>query len=274
MKIAMAQILSGLDLQENQRQVLEHSTLAAESGADMIVFPEATMRAFGNDLHEAAEPLDGPWATEVRNIAQDLGILIIVGMFTLGSGGRIRNTLLASGRGVDTHYDKIHLFDAFGHRESDSVEPGDHATVFDFEGISVGLATCYDLRFPNLFLENSRQGAQLHVVPTSWGAGPGKADQLDLLTRARALDSTSFVICVDQADPQTVRASATSSAPTGIGRSCVIDPRGRELLRMGGEPQMTFVEISLDEVDEARQSIPVLTNQRSVGQGTFDTEKN
>ena len=101
-------------------------------------------------------------------------------------------------------YDKIHLFDAFGFAESDTVAPGDEPVTIEVDGLTVGLATCYDLRFPGLFQLLADRGATLVVVPASWGAGPGKREQWDLLVRARALDSTTFVAACGQADPTTV----------------------------------------------------------------------
>ncbi len=92
-----------------------------------------------------------------------------------GSGGRVRNTLLATGRGVEASYDKIHLFDAFGFRESRTVAPGVEPVTFDVDGVTIGLATCYDVRFPGLFQALADQGALITLLPASWGAGPGQA---------------------------------------------------------------------------------------------------
>ena len=140
-----------------------------------MVFPEATMRAFGNSLLDIAEPLDGPWATRVRTIAAEHGIVIVAGMFTpgtAGDGGKVRNTLLVTGRGIDASYDKIHLFDAFGFAESDTVDAGTEPATFELDGVTFGLATCYDIRFPDLFTENADRGAEVNIVCASWGSGP------------------------------------------------------------------------------------------------------
>ena len=127
MRIAIAQILSSSDPSENLEAVRDYAAAAKELRADLVVFPEATMCAFGHALESVAEPLDGPWASEVRRIAHELGLVVVAGMFTPGRGGRVRNTLLVCGPGVDTHYDKIHLFDAFGYAESETVDPGEVA---------------------------------------------------------------------------------------------------------------------------------------------------
>ena len=92
---------------------------------------------------------------------------------------------------MDAHYDKIHLFDAFGFTESETVAPGTELLVLTLGGVGVGFATCYDLRFPSLFTALAERGAQLICLPASWGAGPGKLEQWQLLLRARALDCTA-----------------------------------------------------------------------------------
>ncbi|GER24318.1 hydrolase [Zafaria cholistanensis] len=263
MRIAIAQILSSGDPAGNLETVRDYAAAAKELRADLVVFPEATMCAFGHPLDKVAEPLDGPWATEVRRIAHELGLVVVAGMFTPGRGGRVRNTLLVCGPGVDTHYDKIHLFDAFGYAESESVDPGEAPVVFDVAGATAGLATCYDVRFPALFTANARAGAQINIVCASWGAGEGKAEQWDLLTRARALDSTTFVVAVGQADPAAAGKPA-GTAPTGIGRSALIGPLGTVLHALGEEPELVVADIDPAQVGEVRAKLPVLANARDL----------
>ncbi|KKB99006.1 carbon-nitrogen hydrolase family protein, partial [Mycobacterium nebraskense] len=205
MRIALAQILSGTDPAANLELVREYSGRAADAGAQLVVFPEATMCRFGVPLAPIAEPVDGPWATGVRRVATDRGITVVAGMFTPAGDGRVKNTLIAAGPGSpndpDAHYDKIHLYDAFGFTESRTVAPGREPVVITVAGVRVGLTVCYDIRFPGLYTELARRGAQLIAVCASWGAGPGKLDQWMLLARARALDSTSYVAAAGQADP-------------------------------------------------------------------------
>ncbi|MDQ2625587.1 MAG: carbon-nitrogen hydrolase family protein, partial [Actinomycetota bacterium] len=193
MRIACAQILSGTEPAANLELVADYTQRAAGQGAQLVVFPEATMCRFGVPLGPVAEPLDGPWATGVREIADRVGVTVIAGMFTPADDGRVRNTLLATGPGTDAHYHKVHLYDAFGFTESRTVAPGFDPVVIDVEGVGVGLSTCYDIRFPALYTELADRGAQLIAVCASWGAGPGKLRQWELLACARALDSTSYV---------------------------------------------------------------------------------
>jgi predicted amidohydrolase len=265
MRIAVAQILSGNDPADNLQVVREYTGRAADAGAQLVVFPEATMCRFGVPLAPIAEPVDGPWADGVRRIAADAGITVIVGMFTPADGGRVANTLLAVGPGTpnqpDTHYDKIHLYDAFGFTESRTVAPGREPVVITVDGIGVGLSTCYDLRFPELFTTLARRGAQLIVVSASWAAGPGKLEQWTLLARARALDCTSYIVAAGQADPGEPLAS---SAPTGVGGSLVVSPFGAVVAAADADPQLLVTDLALDQVTKARETIAVLRNHSAL----------
>lgn len=217
------------------------------------------MRCFGGPLAEVAEPLDGPWAEGVRPIAARAGITVVAGMFTSADAGRVRNTLLVTGRGVDAHYDKIHLFGSFGFCESGTVAPGSEPLVVDVAGIRVGFATCYDIRFPALFQRLADLGAMVIVVAASWGVGAGQVDQWTLLARARALDSTSHMVACDQAAPRDV---VDSPAPCGVGHSMVVSPTGTVTDRLEASPGMLLVDLDPSDVDAVRTALPVLRNRR------------
>lgn len=261
MRAALAQIITGRDLAANLDLVDTYARQAKAGGADLVVFPEAAMRAFGHSLLDIAEPLDGPWASRVRALAAELGIVIVAGMFTPGAGAKVRNTLLVTGPGLEASYDKIHLFDAFGFAESDTVDAGTEPVTFELGGVTFGLATCYDIRFPDLFTENADLGADVNIVCASWGAGPGKAEQWKLLARARALDSTTLVLACGQGDPASVGLPVKGSAPTGVGHSVVVSPFGDVLDELGGTPGLLFADLDTGVVKEARAKLPVLANR-------------
>lgn len=182
---------------------------------------------------------------------------------------RVTNTILvvgvdSQGNRIGTSYDKIHLYDAFGFKESDSVAPGQSPVQFDVDGIRFGLATCYDVRFPRLFTTNAKAGSVATLLPASWGAGPGKVEQWQLLTRARALDSTQYVVACGQGLPTASRVSAPEGAPTGVGFSSVISPKGAVVTEASEAPELLIADIEVDAVAQARQDIPVLENARAV----------
>ncbi|MGU3292912.1 carbon-nitrogen hydrolase family protein [Williamsia sp. M5A3_1d] len=266
MRIAMAQVSTGTDPHANLGIVAARTREAAAAGAELVVFPEATMCRFGVPLAPIAEPLDGPWADRVRAIAAEAATTVVVGMFTPADtrDGRTRvtNTLLVAGPdGSTTSYDKIHLFDAYGFRESDTVAAGSTPTTVSVGGHTVGLATCYDIRFPELFTTLAADGAELVVVPASWGAGPGKRRQWRVLAQARALDSSTVVAAVGQAVPEDP-ALAESSAPTGIGNSLLVDPFGELVAEYGECEHLGVHDVDLERVEAARSAIGVLANRR------------
>lgn len=258
--VALAQIEATTDPSANAALVEDGLRRAAEAGAALAVFPEATMCRFGVPLGPVAEELDGPWATRIAEAAATTGVHVVAGMFTPGSDGRVRNTLLhAAPDGTRTAYDKIHLYDAFGFAESRTVEPGDRAVLIRVGDAVVGLSTCYDLRFPALYQALADAGAQVIVAPASWGDGPGKLEAFGTLARARALDSTTFVVAVDQARPSDPE---PGTAPRGVGGSLAVAPDGAVLAAAGAGSQQIVVDLPLARVDEVRAALPVLANRR------------
>ncbi|RBP63590.1 putative amidohydrolase [Brevibacterium sanguinis] len=271
MRIAIAQMNSTPDAAENLRQVEAMTKEAAREGASLVIFPEATHVPFGTDLRRAAEELDGPWATALTEIALGSSVTVVAGMFRPGHGTKVVNTLIATGLDpngdrVFAHYDKIHLYDAFGHRESSDVTAGEEVRTFGFGTLRVGLAVCYDIRFPALFTTQARAGADLIVVSASWGSGPGKAEQWKLLGRARALDSTTYIAACGQADPETTGVPAVAGSPTGIGHSFIAGPDGSVLNECGTGTELAYATIDPDLLSRTRSKLPVLDNSRLEGE--------
>ena len=263
MRIACAQILSGTDPAANLTVVEDCTRRAADAGARLVVFPEGAMCRFGVPLAPVAQPIDGPWADGVRRIAADAGVTVFAGMFTPAPDGRVTNTVLATGGGVEDRYDKIHLFDAFGFTESQTIAPGHRPVVVDVDGVGVGITLCYDIRFPELYTALADRGASVITVSASWGAGPGKLDQWTVLARARALDSTCFIAAAGQADPGPELA-AVAAAPTGVGGSLVVSPLGAVLACAGPDPQLLLADIDVAGVAGVREVLPVLRNRLTV----------
>jgi predicted amidohydrolase len=253
LRVAAAQIGTGADPVANLVTATEAVRRAAAAGAELVVLPEATLAAFGTDLRVVAEPLDGPFATGLRKLATELGVVIVAGLFEPADDGRVHNTLLATGPGVEASYRKIHLYDAFGSRESDLVAPGKDLVTIEVGGVLVGLATCYDLRFADQFTALGRAGAQLIVVPASWGAGPGKEEQWDLLTRARAADAQAWLLACDQ--PWT---PPKGTDPLGIGRTALVDPQGHTRSHLGPDPDLLLATVDTDLVTTVRARVPIL----------------
>lgn len=268
MKVAAVQLTSTGNITENQEIALAKIREAAGNGARLIVLPEATSQNFRSGrLDEQAQSLEGPFATAIQALAEELEVTVVAGMFcpadTVERDGktinRVSNTALIAGPGVLGGYDKIHTYDAFDYHESDTVLAGESLVAFDVDDLVVGVATCYDIRFPEQFKELASQGAQLIVVPTSWADGPGKLEQWRLLTAARALDSTSYIVAAGQSRPGGDAEAGNPSGPTGIGHSTIVDPNGVRVAEAGYEDDILYAEIDPNEVAKTRRTLPVVT---------------
>ncbi|MBP3088419.1 carbon-nitrogen hydrolase family protein [Corynebacterium sp. sy017] len=265
MRIALAQVCSTGHKQENVDLVRRSVVQAKADGAQLVVFPEAMMQGFGTGrLDIQAEEMDGEFISTLAQLATEYSIAIIAGVFVPAdrverSGkwiNRVHNTLVIARPSQELeYYHKIHTYDAFGFRESDTVAAGKDTVVFEYGGICFGVATCYDIRFPQQFVELARHGAQVIVVAASWSGGADKLRQWQLLTQARALDSTSYIVAVDQALPSDERASA---APTGIGHSMVVNPQGEPMVELGELSEVVCVDLDLSKVEQVRKLLPVL----------------
>ncbi|MFC5182284.1 carbon-nitrogen hydrolase family protein [Actinomadura harenae] len=263
MRVALCQIEVGDDPKENLDRVLAALAEAAGTpgGCDLAVFPEASFLRFGNDLAAAAEPLDGPWVTAVREAAREHGVNVVIGVFEPAPSGRVHNTVVgvsAEGELVGS-YRKLHLYDAFGDRESERVAAGDRPVTLDLAGHRLGVITCYDVRFPELARALVDRGAEILVIPAAWGQGVFKEEHWTTLVRARAIENTSWVIAVDKAPDRT---APPRGLPGGVGRSLLVDPMGTVVADLGPFPSVRVLELDPDAAARVREILPSLSHRR------------
>lgn len=250
MRIALAQLTPTSDPRANLAAILEQVRAAASGGARLVVAPEGAITdAFGDpdSVIRNAEPLDGPFVTALRRTSAELGIAIAVGTFVPADDGRVSNVLaVADGGELVAVYRKIHLYDAFSHQESATVVAGDaEPPVLELDGLRIGLATCYDLRFPELFRSLSARGVDVLALASAWATGSGKEDHWVTLLRARAIENTSYVVAADQ------------MGAGCIGRSAAFDPFGLPLTDLGySAPALGFVEVDPERLTEVRSLLP------------------
>ena len=253
MKIALGQMGAGSDKKQNLRRM---EKLAGDAvGADLLVFPEAVMVGGAPDLDLAplAEPLDGPFVGELRRLAARLGMAIVAGMFEPADGRRVFNTVVAVGGDgrVLGSYRKIHLYDAFGHRESDRIAAGDGQTlVFDLAGFRIGVMTCYEVRFPEVARRLAEQGAEALLLPAAWARGPLKEMHWDTLARARAIENTVYV------------AAAGQVSATHVGLSAIYDPMGVPVVAAGEREGCVVGSLTRERLEEVRRTNPSLALRR------------
>ncbi|NLF05590.1 MAG: carbon-nitrogen hydrolase family protein [Actinomycetales bacterium] len=255
--MTVGQLDVGADRSANLAVAERLLELAAQEGAALAVLPEyaSSYESSGVGI-EHAEPLDGPWVTGLRAAAARHGVAVVAGVIVPdASGERAQNVVVAIDAAGELRgtYAKVHLYDAFGYRESDRLAPGDPAAeplVLDVAGVRFGVITCYDLRFPESARRLVDAGAEAILVPAAWVDGPGKAAQWRALAVARAIENTAWVIAVGQA----------GAARTG--RSVVIDPEGVVRAELGVEPATATVTVDPAVVGAVRERNPALALRR------------
>jgi predicted amidohydrolase len=238
------------------------ASAAADQGADLVVFPEGTQARFSADLAAVAEQVDGEFGRGLADIAKANGLALIAGMFESAPGGRVYNTTVAYDRDGDlaAAYRKIHMFDALGHRESDSVTPGDQVVIASLAGLRIGFMTCYDVRFPELARALAVGGADLLVLPAAWAAGTFKEEHWVTLVRARAIENTIWIAAAGQVpDP----AEPPTKAATGVGRSMLVDPMGVVKLDLGPAEGLGLGDVEVEQTARVRGVLPCLANRRA-----------
>ncbi len=258
MRTAVCQLLATRDVTANRERCVELVDRAGRAGADLVILPEAAMHPFGKpeeSLRPVAEPLDGPYVSALVQAAGRSGSTVLAGMFAIVDGSeRVANTVVAvSGMGLLGSYRKVHLFDALGWRESQQLQAGEPEQLLTLPvgDQTVGVLTCYDLRFPEIARALVNRGATMLAVPAAWVAGPLKEDHWATLLRARAIENTCYVAAAGQAPRQFV------------GRSMVIDPMGVVLAGLAEQDGAVAVaDISTDRLASVREQLPSLTHRR------------
>jgi predicted amidohydrolase len=207
---------------------------------------------------------NNPWLAQLSGIAREHRIFLHIGSLAVAlEDGRFanRSVLFGPDGAVVSTYDKIHLFDATiaglnAYQESATYRGGEAAVTAQVDEVRLGLAICYDMRFPALFNALANAGAQVLAVPAAFTVPTGQA-HWHVLLRARAIETGSYVIAAAQGG-QHLNGRAT------YGHSLVIDPWGRVIAELDhDEPGVLLAEIDLAAVDEARGRIPALANARA-----------
>lgn len=251
--VALVQAHADVDPAVNRGRLAE----LVPEGVDLAVLPEVFARDFGapgEDVSADAEPVDGPFAQEVARVAAERGTTVLAGMFETSSDpARPFNTLVLRGAAT-ADYRKIHLYDSFGHKESDRIMAGPldaHEDALVRVGdFTLGLMTCYDLRFPELSRRLVERGADVLVLPAAWVAGERKVDHWRTLVRARAIENTVHVVAVGQ------------PAPRYTGHSLAVDPMGDVLAEAGEGEETCVATLTRSAITEARRTNPSLDNRR------------
>jgi predicted amidohydrolase len=255
--LAVAQFAPTADEAANLAVMTTLVETAAARGGQVVVFPEYSsyfVDPFDSSLREHAQPIDGPFTSALIALASRFGLHIVAGLLeAAGDERHVRNAVVAvNATGLVAAYRKLHLYDAFGQRESDWVEPGELSTpeTFQVGGLRFGLMTCYDVRFPEVGRLLADAGADVFLVPAEWVRGPLKEHHWRTLLHARAIENTVFV------------AAADHPPPLGVGNSMVVDPQGVEIAAIGTATDIAIAHLDVEAVARVRLVNPALALRR------------
>ncbi|MCG6230324.1 carbon-nitrogen hydrolase family protein [Vibrio furnissii] len=263
-RVGIIQMTSGPQVADNLAFIAKHANRLATQGARWIVTPENAV-VFGNrnDYHQHAEPMgNGPIQRELAQIARENGVWLMVGSMPIARAHGVTTTsILFNPQGEPAaHYDKLHMFDvdvADSHqryRESETFTPGDALTVVPTPMGSLGLSICYDVRFPHLYSQLRRLGAQILVVPAAFTAVTGRA-HWEVLLRARAIETQCWVVAVGQGGHHVCGRETW-------GHSMVISPWG-DIVASLEQPAATLIaDIDLHQVEQVRLTMPIMAHTR------------
>ncbi|HEX9585296.1 MAG TPA: carbon-nitrogen hydrolase family protein [Gammaproteobacteria bacterium] len=259
-KLALAQTTSTDDFARNLAVAEAMIPAAAAAGADILAYPEVFLfiGARARKL-EIAEPLDGPTVSRFREAATRFGMLLLLGSIhekAEGQDSRVYNTAVLIGRDGEilSTYRKLKLFDvALPHlsiRESDTIVPGDAPPPVVATDIArIGLSICFDLRYPALYQDLRRRGAELVFVPSNFTARTGEA-HWSVLLRARAIENQFYVAAPAQAGQH-------NPEYRSFGHTLAVDPWGRVLCEAAGGPGLVFADIDLAYLQKVRAELPM-----------------
>ena len=259
-KFAIAQIASSTDKQHNLQTALTLIKAAKREDAELIAFPEFLM-AFSpasqtaQELTQVAEPIDGAFITALREAASTHEIAVIAPIYERSPlAQRVFDTSVwidANGV-VASVYRKLHLYDAFGFKESDKFLAGDDvAPLVKSDDSRCGMMICYDLRFPEMARLLALSGANILVAPSGWVQGDLKVEHWQTMIKARALENGCFVIAPNQV------------GNIYTGHSMAVDPLGRTLVDLGETEGLEVIELDLKLADEVREKLPLIKNRRA-----------
>ncbi len=263
---ACIQLRSGKTISDNADAAESLIRAAAKDGAQFVQTPEMSnvlVRSREELLERISDAEDDLFLKRARALAADLGIYLHLGsLAVLAGNGKVANRafLIGPDGKILATYDKIHMFDVDlpngeSWRESATYEPGTQTVIADLPFAKVGMAVCYDIRFPAIFRTQARQGAQVLTGPAAFTRQTGQA-HWHVLQRSRAIENGAYVISAAQGGTH-------EDGRDTYGHSLIVDPWGGVIAEIDNDdPGYVLAEIDTQKVADARARIPAIANER------------
>lgn len=264
MKIAMIQHLVGGDVADNFSRALTHIREAQSADAAVIILPEMFVCPYTNSAFKHyAQSLEGQWVSDLKAVSTMSSAVIVAGSMPIQCAQGITNSAFVFLKGqIIARHDKMHLFDIdipdqVTFYESETLVAGQKLTTFQVEAHPIGLAICYDVRFPELFGAMAAQGVEWVIIPAAFNMTTGPA-HWELLARARAVDYQCFISMVSPARNEEVPYVA-------YGHSITVDPWGVVLEVADEKECIKYVNLDFEVVKRVRKNMPLASHRLSEG---------
>jgi deaminated glutathione amidase len=264
LKVSLIQMQVTNQVETNVQQAIDLIKEAGKNKPDLIVLPENFhMIGTKEELYEAAETIDGPTLTRLKELAKELGTYIVAGTMKLKNPGneKLKNTscVINPEGEIQDVYEKIHTFNAqvggITYAARNVEESGDKIVVTNIKGVPVGLSVCFDMRFPEMFRILALKGAKVILVPALFMLHTGK-DHWEVLLRARAIENQVYI-----AAPATFGTFPPNNAWT-YGRSMFVDPWGVVVAQASDQACVITADLDLNWLEDVRKKVPTLSQRR------------
>lgn len=259
-RVALVQLQASTKKEENLKAAIRYIRKAKAKNCELVAFPEFLMvfspkGQNASKLAKLAEPIDGEFTSSLQKAAKDNTISVVATIYEKsGIKNRVYDTALLIDKNgkLSSVYRKLHLYDAFGFKESRKLAKGKELVKPVKTNVgNLGMMICYDIRFPEMSRMLALMGANVLVLPSAWVQGEMKVEHWQTMLKARAIENGCYVLAPDQV------------GNIYVGHSMAVDPFGRIIVDMGERKGLEVVDIDNKLVNDVRKKLPLLKNRRN-----------
>ena len=261
--LALCQMNVEEDKKANIKKAESMICASAKNGADFVILPEMFNCPYDNsEFKEYSEDINGETVSRISNVAKENGVYVVAGSIPERQEKQLYNTSFIFNRKGEVigKHRKMHLFNInisgkIQFRESDTLSAGNAITVVDTEFCKIGIAICYDIRFPELLRMMALEEAKLIIIPAAFNMITGPAHWEEVI-RVRAIDNQVFMAACSPARNE-------KSTYVAYGHSMLVDPWGTILEKAGVGEEIIYGCVDLEQIEKVRNRLPLLQNRRT-----------